>query len=1081
MRKQRRRLVRITWWGGAGLGVLSLGWYLASDGLEIGDQRASIVGAMLAAAALVLSFLLRQGDADEKSRVSRQELFGRYLCTLLDELASQEDWQDEKYAELEAEVELEGGQRRRWFSGRRTDSLRRVGSLSKALRTSTERLILLEGHPGSGKSIALRHVAYQLAQDARRSSSSDNVIALYVNLKSFRPQRPVTSAMVRDYVLDAINPRLSADVDNYLDQEFSQRMEDGTWLFLFDSFDEIPDILSSTEADDAVNEFAAAISEFLSEWTNCRGVLASREFRGPGRLGWPRFRILRLTPKRRAALVRRFRLRPEIERDLWTGLGKVRPEDEDRYETPLAMNLLCSYLRDAQRFPENPHEVMEKFVVSRVDRDKVRIAERFGLQEDFVLRLAEEFAFAMVTVGLRADKTVLIGLAVEGGVGSLDAVTKGVTALTYSKLAHTEKLGGIEELTFAHRRIQEYFTTRILLREPDRVPVDKLLSDQNWREAVVTILQTHPSDKLDTLVATAGSLATAKLPPADSTNCQWPAGLDYLLQLLTAGLRHRAAMLGPAVMGQLSGFFARVWREGRRHEKLSALEALPLATPEYQHSLLNQAFSSGSPMLREEAYRQLGGLPKVPDDLGRYVRRGLVTQWLTGALRRPRLETVRAWVLRADPAGKLARTLRLLLAIPYVDAVLALVVAGLTIWRLGAATPGVWAELGLATGYVAVCHLSLLMVATHPHYSWSPRVRLLLPIQVVRNAVMAVFRRQTRHSYRVLGLLVRVSLLVPFAVLGAEDPLALEALAISALLLMWPLSALRAVVNDRVPHVALLPLLPAVNAQRHLVRAGAASGRAVAATGRGLYRHRVGIWEALKGLGIAVFYIALSAGGLVVIGAGLVLLGKWIKGSSGSSAATPTTTTTTTSSPNPQTSSWTDDVEWPLMWTIAGGVVTAVVLALVVRHLVIVIRDTRVARAVGHALPETEGEVEVAHIIKIIETARGDRVLLNCIAELKRRGMLQRAERVVTFLSDLATTSEQSRTEAGRSKPHEKTGAEPRMLPASNCGQDFRDWFIKGSLGANLSYMRRQRIVRSLSEAAIDEIARLARLRPAAK
>ncbi|WP_143466644.1 hypothetical protein [Lentzea kentuckyensis] len=159
MRKHRRWLVRISWWGGAGLGVLSLGWYLAADGLEIGDQRASIAGALLAAVALVLSFLLRQGDADEKSRVSRQELFARHLCTLLDELASQEDWQDEKYAELEAEVELEGGQRRRWFSGRRTDSLRRVGSLSKALRTSTERLILLEGHPGSGKSIALRHVA----------------------------------------------------------------------------------------------------------------------------------------------------------------------------------------------------------------------------------------------------------------------------------------------------------------------------------------------------------------------------------------------------------------------------------------------------------------------------------------------------------------------------------------------------------------------------------------------------------------------------------------------------------------------------------------------------------------------------------------------------------------------------------------------------------------------------------------------------------------------------------------------------------------------------------------------------------
>ncbi|MFL6125748.1 hypothetical protein, partial [Actinophytocola sp.] len=510
-----------------------------------------------------------------------------------------------------------------------------------------------------------------------------------------------------------------------------------------------------------------------------------------------------------------------------------------------------------------------------------------------------------------------------------------------------------------------------------------------------------------------------------------------------------------------------------------ALEALPLTTSEYQLLLLNKAFSSGSPMLREEAYRQLGGLPMVPDDLGRYVRRGLVTQWLTGALRRPRLETVRAWVRRADPVGKLARTLRLQLAIPYVDAVLALGVAGLTIWTLGAAIPGVWAELALAVSYVAISHLSLLMISTHPRYSWSPRVRLLVPIQVVRNAVTAVFRRQTGHSYRVLGLLVRVSLLVPLAMPGVRDSRALAALAVSAFLLMWPLSALRIVVNDRMPHIALLPLLPAVNAQRRLMRAGAASGRAVAATGRGLYRHRRGIWEGLKGLGFVVLFL----GGIAALGLGLTLLSNWITGSDGSSDATPTTTTptTTTSSSKQQTSSSTSDVDWPLIWTIAGGVVAAVVLALVARHLVIVIRDTRVAHAVGRALPRAEGEVEVAHIIKVIESARSDRVLLNCIAELKRRGMLQRAERVVTFLSDLAATSERSRTEADRTTPHRGTAAKPRVLPAPNCGQDFRDWFTKGSLGTNSTAARRARIVRSLSEEAIDEIARVARLRPASK
>ena len=41
----------------------------------------------------------------------------------------------------------------------------------------------------------------------------------------------------------------------------------------------------------------------------CRGIVASRYFRGPGGLGWPRFRILALSDEYRRKLIHQADLR----------------------------------------------------------------------------------------------------------------------------------------------------------------------------------------------------------------------------------------------------------------------------------------------------------------------------------------------------------------------------------------------------------------------------------------------------------------------------------------------------------------------------------------------------------------------------------------------------------------------------------------------------------------------------------------------------------------------------------------------------------------------------------------------------
>ncbi|HEY4640540.1 MAG TPA: hypothetical protein VII75_04295 [Thermoanaerobaculia bacterium] len=121
--------------------------------------------------------------ADRKRRIGRRRRFAAHVVTEISDLDVAEDWNDARFSELEAEVEAEG-RRRTWLGFPRKGMLSRERSLSEALRKSRERLILLEGEPGAGKSVALRHLAITIASSATKSRSLGSLIPLYINLKS---------------------------------------------------------------------------------------------------------------------------------------------------------------------------------------------------------------------------------------------------------------------------------------------------------------------------------------------------------------------------------------------------------------------------------------------------------------------------------------------------------------------------------------------------------------------------------------------------------------------------------------------------------------------------------------------------------------------------------------------------------------------------------------------------------------------------------------------------------------------------------------------------------------------------------
>jgi hypothetical protein len=246
----------------------------------------------------------RRYTPEQRRRLRDRQGFARDMDRRVRDINDDERWADRYYAELEAHVEADEEGRafslnpRRWRVRR---GLRREKSLTKALKSSRSQIIQLVGEPGSGKSVSLRYVAQKTAERAARARSLGAVIPLYLNLKELRraPDAAVDSDLIKEFVIRTLKKGNRMGVDDFLKEEFEPGLRDGTWLFLFDSFDEIPEVLSSTEVDEVIKAYAGAIYDFLAGLNRCRGVIASRHFRGPAQSSWPRYTILPLSEPRR--------------------------------------------------------------------------------------------------------------------------------------------------------------------------------------------------------------------------------------------------------------------------------------------------------------------------------------------------------------------------------------------------------------------------------------------------------------------------------------------------------------------------------------------------------------------------------------------------------------------------------------------------------------------------------------------------------------------------------------------------------------------------------------------------------------
>jgi hypothetical protein len=681
----------------------------------------------------------------DKRRAAQRARFASAMAAQVARVSELEEWRDERFAEMDAEVEVHGRQPRGLLRRRRRETIRRVPSLSVALEESPDPIILLEGEPGSGKSVALRHVALRLATEVKEHPSEQGVIPLYLNLKEFRPAGAVDANAVLAFVRASINRANDRYVESFLEQEFDRGIEEGTWLFLFDSFDEAPAILGAVEADDVVEEYSNALFDFLTGMNACRGIIATREFRGPKRISWPRFRVLRLTSAQRRDLIDKLELPRDVEQRILGGLESADVGVRQLADNPLFLALLCEYQRDMKEFPHTSHVVFENYVAKRFEDDSKRLVNRFGLTAQTVRTVAEQAAYCMAAqagLGLSPTRTALVESMRQSGFRLGSSTAAALDGLEYIRLARASESadGQANGFTFAHRRFQEYFATCLVMRESSRADPVSLLTDGRWRETAVTLFQTQSEAAIQPLLSQATQLLTGMVASFDGfrenntetddsaadtsrspdseavTGFIWPPGSLHLLGLLQDGIPsgdHRR----PADLGLLTGRLLKVaYSRGQLHDRRWAVEVCLAADPDTARDIVRQAFASPSGWLREAAYAQAGRLDEIPDDVRQEIRSVLAQLSAGGRLRQQRLAVDAQLRRLPDPRPELLLE-RLFLITPLADALLwAALVFALTI---------VFGLTPYASGLIAVAaligHIMLYVDRDARRLDWEAR------------------------------------------------------------------------------------------------------------------------------------------------------------------------------------------------------------------------------------------------------------------------------------------------------------------------------------------------------------------------
>jgi len=519
----------------------------------------------------------------------RLEKFAKGLRYTLDSIDHDLDWSDDYFVPLQAEVEVKT----------RTGKKKKITDLMKALKdNNAEKVLLVLGDPGSGKSVALRKLAKDLTDEVKKTEK----VPVYVNLREWSYNEEPSNLKpedLRSFLFNNVWNRCDVSGRDFMEAYFDKMIEHGRIFFILDSFDEIPFIMDEDESSPAVDHMSAIIYQFLEISNGTRGLLASRLFRKPTRK-FMASTTLDIRPLSEIQIIRRFEQSPSYDQRLSELLFKHKPEYIPLARNPFMVSLIYSYAKNNDwTLPEARINLYEDYLKSQFERAKKYSEVEELLQYESLIHLSSEVASFMYGSDHYGLEVPVEDLKLRFPDQPIDAYIELMQSIRLARLGRGER----KLFSFAHRRFYEFFIAIRLKAHDELVDMEAIPTDSKWRDALVLYCEVATDEEAKRIANYCWKIIQ-EIPGDDEEQEEKKGYLRpiHTLRFLNDAFRSRRVALEDFIdeLGQL--LIERFSNGDLLIQKLIA-ESTGILSNQHSEAVLINAINSGNSWINETAMR----------------------------------------------------------------------------------------------------------------------------------------------------------------------------------------------------------------------------------------------------------------------------------------------------------------------------------------------------------------------------------------------------------------------------------------------------------------------------------------------
>lgn len=454
-----------------------------------------------------------------------------------------------------------------------------------ALLRRNEKMVLILGEAGAGKTVCLRRLAYLIADRGLQAPATSEIPILLRAIDIAGDPRELLD------VSTSFTQRVSNSSSSSLTLEDLKR---GRFRLFIDGLDEIV-------SESVRNDLLTKVGRFHTSYPLCQVVISSRDSGFlrtlPQLAEYARFRISPIDWKQARQIVARLQKQQELPEHTVQEIVRRLQNVHGINLNPMLVTVFVATCDHAQRdIPANITELFKKFteiMLGRWDLSKGLAQQHHATIKDFLLK---RLAFEMHQRGLRS-----LSLSECKNIFTKELHERGLPIKLNTLLEETIHRSGLfrvddESLEFSHMLLQEFFAGRAI---PSKEFLESVVTEDWWKRPIIFYFGEHPDD-YGTLGSTITTIQGRGLPPEEVYAAATTIGLSlqacYLAKTenKVAGISWVMKTLSRAWSEQQAG------RSGPEHPLLDFLSYYLFARDSVAISILRDKASDVDELLRTE-------------------------------------------------------------------------------------------------------------------------------------------------------------------------------------------------------------------------------------------------------------------------------------------------------------------------------------------------------------------------------------------------------------------------------------------------------------------------------------------------